>query len=50
MPTVTLTEHEWQTLINVLAGSTGAPWTMTNPLLMKLGEQLRAQAASAAKA
>lgn len=38
MQTVTLTEREWQTIMGVLAQ---APWNVANPLLMKLGEQLR---------
>ena len=46
MQTVSLEPAEWQQLINVLANTTAAPWVVTNPLLMKLGQQLQAQAQS----
>ena len=41
--TVTLEDQEWQGLINVLANATNSPWVVTNPLLMKIGQQLQAQ-------
>jgi hypothetical protein len=40
MPTVELDEQEWQQVINLIAQ---APWTVANPLLMKIGNQLRTQ-------
>jgi hypothetical protein len=40
MSTVELDEQEWQQVINLIAQ---APWTVANPLLMKIGNQLRAQ-------
>lgn len=44
--TVTLTDTEWAQLMAVLANATGPgiTWAAVNPLLMRLGEQLRAQA------
>ena len=41
--TVTLDSTSWQQIINVLANCSGFSWTVTNDLLMKLGEQLRHQ-------
>ena len=43
MQTVTLAEQEWQALINVLANTREHPWVITNPLLMKIGQQLQEQ-------
>jgi hypothetical protein len=40
MPTVDLTDNEWGQLMGILAT---APWRDANPLLMKIGDQLRAQ-------
>jgi hypothetical protein len=40
MPSVELDEQEWQQVINLIAQ---APWTVANPLLMKIGNQLRTQ-------
>lgn len=40
---VDLTEQEWGQLMNILATTKEWPWTVTNPFLMKIGEQLRAQ-------
>jgi hypothetical protein len=37
---VELDEQEWQQVINMIAT---APWTVANPLLMKIGNQLRTQ-------
>lgn len=37
---VELDEREWQQVISILAG---APWNVANPLLMKIGNQLRAR-------
>lgn len=39
MPSVNLDENEWQFLIHVLG--TKLTWVEANPLLMKIGEQLR---------
>lgn len=39
--TVDLTEQEWQQVLGILST---APWRDANPLLMKIGEQMRAQA------
>lgn len=45
MPTVELEEAEWNTVMAMIAG---APWRDANPLLLKIGEQLRrSQAANA---
>lgn len=41
MPTVHLDDEEWQRVMAVLAQ---APWNIANPLLMKIGEQLRQHA------
>lgn len=38
MPQVQLDDEEWQKVISIIAG---APWHTANPLLMKIGEQLR---------
>jgi hypothetical protein len=40
MPTVQLDDEEWQRVMAIIAG---APWNVANPLLMKIGEQLRHQ-------
>jgi hypothetical protein len=40
MPTVHLDDEEWQRVLTIIAG---APWNIANPLLMKIGEQLRHQ-------
>ena len=39
--TVDLTDQEWGQVMQVLAT---APWNVANPLLMKIGEQLRKEA------
>jgi hypothetical protein len=41
MPTVQLEDEEWQRLLAMLATQ---PWAHANPIIMKIGEQLRAQA------
>lgn len=38
---VKLDQEEWNRVLAVLAQ---APWNVANPLIMKIGEQLRAQA------
>ena len=40
MPTVNLDANEWGQVMAILAT---APWRDANPLLMKIGEQLRLQ-------
>jgi hypothetical protein len=40
MASVHLTNEEWQQVLSIIAG---APWNVANPLLMKIGEQLRVQ-------
>lgn len=37
---VSLDNEEWQKVLGILAQ---APWNIANPLLMKIGEQLRKQ-------
>jgi hypothetical protein len=37
---VSLDDREWGQVMNILAD---APWKVSNPLLMKIGDQLRAQ-------
>ena len=46
MMTFTFEDAEAQTLLNILANATGYSWAVTNPLLMKLGEQMRQQQAA----
>ena len=41
MPSVELSEQQWGQLMAILAD---APWKIANPLLMAIGDQLRAQA------
>ena len=45
MSSVDLSTEEWQTLINILATANGPgiSWTVTNPLLAKISEQVRRQ-------
>ena len=38
MPSITLDNNEWQQVLAILAT---APWHQANPLLMKIGNQLR---------
>jgi hypothetical protein len=40
MSTVHLDDEEWQRVLAIIAT---APWNAANPLLMKIGEQLRNQ-------
>ena len=44
MPVIELSENKWGQVMNILAD---APWKIANPLLMEIGEQLRAQAQAA---
>jgi hypothetical protein len=46
MVEVRLDPQEWNQLLQILAQ---APWNVANPLIMKIGEQLRAQAAPEAR-
>ena len=43
MPVIELDENEWQMVLGILAT---APWNQANPLLMKIGNQLRIQQVS----
>src|SRR6516164_4108427 len=40
MPVIELSENKWGQVMSILAD---APWKIANPLLMEIGEQLRAQ-------
>jgi hypothetical protein len=40
MPTIELNDNECQQVLAILSD---APWRVANPLLMKIGEQLRVQ-------
>lgn len=41
--TVTLDDAKWRQVLTVIGGSTGFPWTMTNPLLSEISLQLMKQ-------
>lgn len=41
MPVVNLDDKEWQQVMGLLSEG---PWRVANPLLMKIGDQLRTQA------
>ena len=41
MSTVELTDNEWGQVMSIIGD---APWKQANPLLMKIGQQLQAQA------
>ena len=43
MPIIELDDNEWQMVLGILAT---APWNQANPLLMKIGAQLRIQQVS----
>jgi len=43
MSSIELTDQEWGVLMSILSD---APWKVANPLLMKIGEQLRQQVAT----
>jgi hypothetical protein len=43
MQTVQLTEEEWQKVLLIISNTRDFPWTTTNPLLMRMGEQLNKQ-------
>jgi hypothetical protein len=44
MASVELTDQEWQQVMNILATTKEHPWVVTNPLLMRIGGQVQAQA------
>lgn len=46
MPAVELNDDEWQKVLNMIAC---APWKDANPLLLRIGDQLRAQQTEIAK-
>lgn len=41
--TVVMDDREWSQVMSVLANSNGFAWAITNPLLMKMGAQLKDQ-------
>lgn len=41
MPAVDLSEQEVQALLQVLMNSVGSPWSVTHPLIMKIGNQMQ---------
>ena len=43
MPLLNVDENEGQMLLNILGTTKEWPWTVTNPLIMKIGQQLRQQ-------
>ena len=43
MPTVELDLTEWNMIVNILASTKEWPWTVTNPLIAKLAQQLQGQ-------
>jgi hypothetical protein len=48
MPSVEMNDQEWGQLMFILANAEGKgiTWTMVNPLMMKVGDQLRVQASA----
>ena len=44
MPIVELSDNEWGQVMSIIGD---APWKQANPLLMKIGQQLQAQALAA---
>lgn len=46
MPTVMLSDQEWQSVVQIL-GNALAPWVVTHPLLTKISQQLQARPAAA---
>lgn len=43
MPTVDLPEQDWQQILSILGTTKEFAWVVTNPLLMKIGQQLQPQ-------
>ena len=43
MPSVELDATDWNMIVNILASTKEWPWTVTNPLLMRLSSQLQPQ-------
>lgn len=41
--TATLEDTEWAQLMTIVGNTKEFPWVVTNPLLMKLGQQLQQQ-------
>lgn len=39
-----LSDQEVSALIQILTNTTGSPWVITHPLIMKIGQQQQAQA------
>jgi hypothetical protein len=46
MPSVTLSDEEWQRVWNILINAP-VPWVLSNPLLLQISKQLGAQAVPA---
>lgn len=44
---IELTDQEVSALIQILTNTTGSPWVITHPLIMKIGQQQQAQAQEA---
>lgn len=40
---VELNRDEWQQVLTIIGNTRDFPWATTNPLLMKIGQQLQAQ-------
>ena len=43
MPSVELDATDWNMIVNILASTKEWPWTVTNPLITKLAQQLQPQ-------
>lgn len=43
---VELTREEWTQVMTIIGNTRDFPWATTNPLLMKMGQQLQAQEAN----
>lgn len=40
---VDLEKQDWDQIMSIIGSTRDFPWTVTNPLLMKIGQQLQAQ-------
>lgn len=41
MTNINLENEDWDRVLQIIANAGSIPWTVTNPLLMKIGEQRR---------
>jgi len=41
MPNINLENEDWDRVMHIIGNAGPFPWVMTNPLLMKIGEQRR---------